>query len=197
MADEFEMSEREENNETVRQSLVLDQPDGWETGGRPVAVSEFQVREYLKCKCVCCPAFGNALFRNGCDRCCCCFSQCFRLADNCLIDKNLKHNNEDERFIQIEEWMRGFSIWPLPLLTITAIAVEIIVFINYSMYSMSNNYMHNVMNGRLLFLQETKSEYWRWFTYSFVHANALHLLSNVISKLFLGLYLEIEHKVIF
>ena len=31
MADEFEMSEREETNETVRQSLVLDQPDGWET----------------------------------------------------------------------------------------------------------------------------------------------------------------------
>ena len=31
MADEFEMSEREEDNQTVRQSLVLDQPDGWET----------------------------------------------------------------------------------------------------------------------------------------------------------------------
>ena len=59
-----------------------------------------------------------------------------------------------------------------------------------------NEYTNNLLDSNLLFRQDKKTEIWRWFTYSFCHADAVHLLSNLISQLFLGLFLEIEHKVI-
>lgn len=108
-----------------------------------------------------------------------------------LIDPNL---DEDERFLQIEEWLRGFSVWPLPLLTLTTVIVEIAVFLHFRMQRVSFTQM--LLESPMLFTQHKKMEIWRWFTYSFCHASGIHLLGNVISKLLLGLFLEIEHKVI-
>jgi len=94
----------------------------------------------------------------------------------------------------ILEWLRGFSIWPLPLLTISTVALELGFYLHFLMSP--NEYTNNLLDSNLLFRQDKKTEIWRWFTYSFCHADAVHLLSNLISQLFLGLFLEIEHKVI-
>lgn len=201
-SDEIELDNREErklfvtsesvNNVTVQPTSRMDVGDGWNTGGRPAAACDIELRTYMKCKCSCCPkVVPQILLQNGCDRCLCCFTQCFRCTDSMLIDPNL---DEDERFLQIEEWLRGFSVWPLPLLTLTTVIVEIAVFLHFRMQRVSFTQM--LLESPMLFTQHKKMEIWRWFTYSFCHASGIHLLGNVISKLLLGLFLEIEHKVI-
>ena len=43
-------------------------------------------------------------------------------------------------------------------------------------------------------MSSKKEEYYRWFTYSFLHANTSHFVNNLVMQVLLGLLLEMEHK---
>ncbi|OXA46549.1 Protein rhomboid [Folsomia candida] len=46
----------------------------------------------------------------------------------------------------------------------------------------------------LIYNPYRRYEYWRYFTYMFVHSGWMHITSNVIMQLFLGILLELVHK---
>ncbi|CBY15075.1 unnamed protein product [Oikopleura dioica] len=83
-----------------------------------------------------------------------------------LIDENI--SPRPQKYEQIEEWFRSFNCQPLPLVTILA--------------------------SPLLWQYEKKSVCYIWLTYSFSHGSLTHLLSNLFLKIFLGLFVEMEHK---
>ena len=60
----------------------------------------------MRCKGLCCPLGGTCseyLYKNGCNRCWCCFNPCFSFTNEYLIDIDLK---SEEKYAQIEEWFR-------------------------------------------------------------------------------------------
>ena len=106
------------------------------------------------CKSDCCSSHVcDKIFDHGCDRWWCCFSCCFKLTENVLIDPVTQ--NEEEKFYQIEEWMRGFSPWPFPWLTTIAILIEVVVYV---VYSRTHNYYSALVNGDLIFRQDRPLE---------------------------------------
>ena len=105
----------------------LDQTDGWDTGGRAPAQYKEELKHYLRCNHFCCSSIlADRLRIAGCNRCWCCFDCCY----SCCVDKRLVDNGKlhHERMVEAEEWMRGFSCWPLPILTITMCAIQFYVF---------------------------------------------------------------------
>ena len=136
----------------------FDQPDGWEAGGRAPAQYRDELKYYLRCNHFCCSSIlAERLRTAGCNRCWCCFDCCY----SCCVDKRLVDHGKlhHERMIEAEEWMRGFSCWPLPLLTITMCLIELYYFVSFSTSPVG--YREELKNSSLMWHPSHRDEYHR------------------------------------
>jgi len=85
-----------------------------------------------------------------------------------------------ENYSVKEEWLRHYSCWPLPWLTICAVSIEF--------------YYYIYRDSSLIWKPKYKFELHRWFTYSFLHVGPRHFFTNVCFQIILGLFVEYEHK---
>jgi len=160
--------------------------DGPRTGGRADAESETDLESHLYCDGFCCielcvPDIGEKCGQKlECNRCWCCFNQ----ASSCV-------GKFTEEKYEKEEWLRDYSCWPLPLVTIISVSIELYFFISFSS---GENYSKQLINSEYLWTAEHKSEWHRWFTYSFLHSGSRHLFFNLTIQIILGLFVEFEHK---
>ena len=81
---------------------------------------------------------------------------------------------------------------PLPLVTIITTLIEVGYFVYVK--HLPGVYSENILASPLLWRYENKSLWYIWITYSFCHGSLTHLLSNLFLKVFLGLFVEMEHK---
>ena len=131
------------------------------------------------CKSDCCSSHVcDRIFVDGCDRWWCCFTGCFKLTENFLIDQSTP--NDEEKFFQIEEWMRGFSPWPFPWLTTIAILIEVIVYV---VYSKTQNYYSALINGHLIFRQDRPLEVFTRIRLQEIWFNFLSLVNCTVGLL--------------
>lgn len=169
------------------------QIDGWETGGRAPAKTKEELRYYMRCKTLCCPlgsACSNRCYEAGMTRCWCCFDRMHDCTESFLIDENIP--TRPQTYEQIEEWFRSFNCQPLPLVTIITTIIEVAYFMY--LRGLPGDYNDNILASPLLWRYERKSVWYIWITYSFCHGSVTHLLSNLFLKVFLGLFVEMEHK---
>ena len=80
----------------------------------------------------------------------------------------------------------------MPLVTIITTIIEVAYFIYIR--GLPGDYNDNILASPLLWRYERKSVWYIWITYSFCHGSVTHLLSNLFLKVFLGLFVEMEHK---
>ena len=104
------------------------------------------------------------------------------------------------------EWFRSFNCWPLPLLTLSMCLIETYYYVSLSMASDHNDALHDT---GLVWTPITRNEthrfisslptcilfQFRWFTYSFLHVDLSHFLGNILLQIMVGLWIEMEHKV--
>ena len=115
------------------------------------------IKYSLRCQSFCCsPIFAERLSISGLNKCWCCFDCCFSLVDKRLAS-NRKGNNE--RIEETEEWMRGFSCWPLPILTITMCTIELYYFVSFS--TSPEGYQEELKNSTLVWHPSHRDEYHR------------------------------------
>ena len=110
--------------------ILTEQPAESQSNGidSGIRVSNYKedIEYSLRCKSFCCSqTLAERLNLAGLNKCWCCFDCCYFCVENCLVSKQKSHH---ERIEETEEWMKGFSCWPLPILTITMCAIQFYVF---------------------------------------------------------------------
>ena len=109
--------------------------------------------------------------------------------------------------VETEEWFRGFNCWPLPLLTLSMCLIETYYYV---MFTIAPDYVDALLDTGLAWTPKTRNEthrfiiylvlnryinYFRWFTYSFLHGGSSHFFTNIMLQVMVGLLIEMEHKV--
>ena len=177
-------------------------------------IDKEDIEHSLKCQSFCCSQIlAERLTFAGLNKCWCCFDRCYSFVDKRLISD---WNANNQRIEETEEWMSGFSCWPLPILTITICAIELYYFT--SLLTSPEEYMEELKNSTLIWHPSHRDEYHRyvqfsekevshekeaiifyfhlrWFTYSFLHVGFSHFFINFLFQIALGLLIEFEHKV--
>ena len=109
-----------------------------------------------RCKSFCCSqTLAERLYFAGLNKCWCCFDCCYSFVENRLVSKQISHH---ERMEEAEEWMRDFSCWPLPILTITMCTIELYYFVHFSS---PNGYGEELKNSTLMWHPSHRDEYHR------------------------------------
>lgn len=149
---------------------------------------------YFRLQCdICCPT--KCCNADNCNRCCCCFDSVYHLLDRVVGTKYTPagtKSDDKSNSTLIYEWMRSFNCWPLPYTTIILISVQLYFFI--SMHDSDVPYNRALIESPLMWRSNKKNEIYRWFTYSFLHANHRHIISNMIMQIFICVTVELEHK---
>ena len=92
----------------------------------------------------------------GLNKCWCCFDICYNLVDDLLGNQQ---QEQHKRIEEIEEWMRGFSCWPLPIFTITMCTIQLYFFVSFSLSP--NGYTEELWNSTMIWHPSHKDEYHR------------------------------------
>ncbi|XP_021960311.1 rhomboid-related protein 3 isoform X2 [Folsomia candida] len=98
------------------------------------------------------------------------------------------------------EYEDQFSCCPPPIFMLSISLVIIGIFIYHTNELVKDRGWILGLNGPppitsvLIYNPYRRYEYWRYFTYMFVHSGWMHITSNVIMQLFLGILLELVHK---
>ncbi|XP_048776348.2 rhomboid-related protein 2-like [Ostrea edulis] len=100
---------------------------------------------------------------------------------------------------QREDFMANYNCKPPPIFMIIISIIEIIIFIVYAEEQKSRGTATTATSGvplysPLLYKPTRRYEAWRFVTYMFLHQGYIHLISNLIFQLLLGLPLELVHK---
>lgn len=92
-------------------------------------------------------------------------------------------------------YIAEYSCCPPPLLIPLLCAVEVGVFVYYAV-NMGNlgPYTPVPWNSPLIYDPKRRMEAWRFISYMFLHAGYVHLVSNVMVALFVGIPLEMVHR---
>ena len=93
----------------------------------------------------------------GLNKCWCCFDICYTLVVTQLGSK--QKEQKEKRVEEIEEWMRGFSCWPLPILTITMCTIQLYFFVSFSLSP--NDYKEELFNSTMIWDPSHRDEYHR------------------------------------
>ena len=56
-------------------------------------------------------------------------------------------------------------------------------------------YINELRESPYIWKPELRSDWWRWFTYSWCHGSKTHLTMNLALQILLGIFVEFEHKV--
>ena len=89
-----------------------------------------------------------------------------------------------------------FRWWPPPLFSTTMILLFIAMFIYHVcyLYSITGFYYKLAKCSKWILNPNRRWEWWRFFTYAFVHNGPGHLITNLMTILFIGLPLELTNK---
>lgn len=92
-------------------------------------------------------------------------------------------------------YIAEYSCCPPPLLIPLLCAAEVGVFVYYAV-NMGNlgPYSPVPWSSPLIYNPKRRMEAWRFISYMFLHAGYVHLLSNVMVALFVGIPLEMVHR---
>lgn len=98
-----------------------------------------------------------------------------------------------------EDFLRNYTCKPPPVFMIIITAIEIAVFVYYAVQLQEAGHPVTAFTGipvksPLMYSPRRRREAWRFLSYMFLHQGYVHLLSNVLFQLLLGLPLEIVHK---
>ncbi|XP_062602053.1 rhomboid-related protein 2-like isoform X2 [Saccostrea cucullata] len=98
-----------------------------------------------------------------------------------------------------EDFIANYNCKPPPIFMIFISIVEIIIFAVYAEEQKSRGIATTSVAGvplysPLLYKPTRRYEAWRFVTYMFLHQGYIHLISNLIFQLLLGLPLELVHK---
>ncbi|XP_033731802.1 rhomboid-related protein 2-like [Pecten maximus] len=98
-----------------------------------------------------------------------------------------------------EDFIANYTCCPPPIFMITISIVEIIVFVVYALELKDTSNPVTANTGvpsysPLIYLPKRRYEAWRFVTYMFIHQGYLHIISNLIFQLLLGLPLEMVNK---
>lgn len=98
-----------------------------------------------------------------------------------------------------EDFMANYNCKPPPIFMIFISIVEIVIFIVYVEEQKSRGVATTATSGvplysPLLYKPDRRYEAWRFVTYMFLHQGYIHLISNLVFQLLLGLPLELVHK---
>ena len=134
----------------------FDQSKGIDSG---IRVSNYKedIEYSLRCKSFCCSqTLAERLYSAGLNKCWCCFECCY----SWCVEKRLvnRRKPDHERMEEAEEWMRDFSCWPLPILTITMCTIELYYFVHFSS---PNGYGEELKNSTLMWHPSHRDEYHR------------------------------------
>lgn len=92
-------------------------------------------------------------------------------------------------------YAQHYNCLPPPLFMIVVSIVEVIIFIYYCVKLGDISADGPVpMESALIYNPHKRQEAWRWFTYMFIHAGAIHITFNLIIQIILGIPLEMVHK---
>uniref|UniRef100_A0A914EB71 rhomboid protease n=1 Tax=Acrobeloides nanus TaxID=290746 RepID=A0A914EB71_9BILA len=93
-------------------------------------------------------------------------------------------------------YLLQYNCFPPPVFMITITLVQIGIYLYYALPSKEGiDPLGPVPVGSPYILApHSKAEIWRYFTYMFIHAGYIHILSNAAVQLLLGIPLELVHK---
>ena len=135
----------------------FDQFNGIDSGIRDSNYKE-DIEYSLRCKSFCCSqTLAERLNFAGLNKCLCCFDCCY----SCCVEKLLvdRRKPDHERMVEAEEWMRGFSCWPLPILTITMCTIQLYFFVSFSLSP--NDYTEELWNSTMIWHPSHRDDYHR------------------------------------
>lgn len=98
-----------------------------------------------------------------------------------------------------EDFIANYTCCPPPIFMIIISIIEIIIFVVYAMELKDSSTPVTATSGvplysPLIYLPKRRYEAWRFITYMFIHQGYLHIISNLIFQLILGLPLEMVNK---
>ncbi|ESO08983.1 hypothetical protein HELRODRAFT_109972 [Helobdella robusta] len=96
----------------------------------------------------------------------------------------------------VDHYFQYYSCCPPPLFMITVSIIELVIFIVYAKIQKTET---SWTTGAPLYSPLTynpfrRYEAWRFISYMFIHDGIMHILSNLIFQLIIGLPLELFHK---
>jgi len=103
------------------------------------------------------------------------------------------------KYMRVAAYADEYRWWPPPVFIILLTITQISVYIYHSVYFTSLGVPitwtgPSPFCSVLIYNPEKRQEFWRFFTYSFVHAGTEHILVNVILQLLVGLALEMSNS---
>ncbi|WKY00195.1 hypothetical protein Q1695_014782 [Nippostrongylus brasiliensis] len=106
--------------------------------------------------------------------------------------------------VEVHSYIDEYSCCPPPLFILLISIIEVAVFFYYywtephspdeDIFSVCAGCYVNNQVGPLLFAPKLRSQVWRFFSYTLLHAGLIHLLGNIIVQLVIGVPLEVVHK---
>ncbi|KAI6242994.1 hypothetical protein M3Y99_00210200 [Aphelenchoides fujianensis] len=93
-------------------------------------------------------------------------------------------------------YMLQYNLLPPPLFMILISVVQVAIYLYYTFEKGGTFSAVGPVPIHSIFILDPhrKAEFWRFFTYMFIHVGYTHLIVNVVVQLILGLPLELVHK---
>ena len=141
--------------------ILTEQPAESQSNGidSGIRVSNYKedIEYSLRCKSFCCSqTLAKRLNLAGLNKCWCCFDCCYSFVENWLVNKQKSHH---ERIEETEGFMKDFSCWPLPILTITMCTIQLYFFVSFSLSP--NGYTEELWNSTMIWHPSHRDEYHR------------------------------------
>jgi len=94
-------------------------------------------------------------------------------------------------YIRIAAYSREIRWWPPPLFILITSLIQILIYV-FCAYGPKTE--ASAVTTWLIYDPARRHEVWRWFTYSFLHGDDLHITLNLILQLLVGLSLEMSNN---
>ncbi|XP_014662330.1 PREDICTED: rhomboid-related protein 2-like isoform X2 [Priapulus caudatus] len=112
-----------------------------------------------------------------------------------LVEKGVESVVPRTSTTTVKHYVQQYNCIPPPLFMILISVAEIIIFIYYCVeagYVGANGPVP--VHSIFIYNPHKRKEAWRYATYMFIHAGALHIVFNLIIQIVLGVPLELVHK---
>ena len=103
-----------------------------------------------------------------------------------LANTNYVEMNSQTKLLTAIAYAEEFRWWPPPPFTLLIIVAEIVLFLYHFIFLATEYGEYLSIRGPLavcskyLYHPHRKWEWWRFFTYAFVHSGAVHLVTNLL-----------------
>ena len=110
------------------------------------------------------------------------------------LDQNIALDKAFMTYLKGVAYAEHCQWWPPSLFIIGISMIELILFlINQNIYWENATIDDTKDCNYLLFDPQRRDQIWRFLTYMFVHANLMHVLTNIVGQVIVGLPLEMAH----